>query len=55
MALHLLRSALPKPELTEVEAIALIEYHLQRNGVARQSHTKSWNKRHRKIKYKVLL
>jgi SRSO17 transposase len=55
MALHLLQSALPRPKLTEVEAIALIEYHLQRNRVARQSHAKSWRKRHKTIRYKVLL
>jgi SRSO17 transposase len=55
MALRLLRSALPQPDLGEAEAIAIIEYHLQRNGIARESHTKAWHKRHKKIKYKMLL
>lgn len=55
MALRLLTSALPRPELTEADAIALVEYHLQRNRTARKSHGKSWHKRHKKVKYKVLL
>jgi hypothetical protein len=55
MALRLLKSALPQPKLTETEAIALVEYHLRRNRIARQSHVKSWHKRHKKVQYKVLL
>ena len=55
MALRLLRSALPRPTLTEADAIAIVVYHLRRNQTARRSHTKSWHKRHKKIKYKVLL
>ena len=55
MALRLLQSALRRPELREPEAIALIEYHLRRNRIARNSHTKSWHNRHQKIKFKVLL
>jgi hypothetical protein len=55
MALRLLKSALACPRLTEVEALALLEYHLQRNRIARKAHTKSWHKRHPKVQYKVLL
>jgi hypothetical protein len=55
MALRLLKSALARPQFTEVEAIALMEYHLQRNRSAHKSHLKSWHKRHAKVKYKVLL
>jgi hypothetical protein len=55
MALRLLTSALPRPEVTEADAIAIVEYHLQRNQVARRSHMKSWHQRHKKIRYKVLL
>ncbi len=55
MALHLLTSTLPRPELTEADAIAIVEYHLRRNRVARRSHTKAWHKRHKKVRYKVLL
>jgi hypothetical protein len=55
MALRLMMTALPRPTLTEADAIAILEYHLQRNHVARKSHVKAWHKRHQKITYKVLL
>jgi len=55
LALRLLRSALPRPKLTEKEAIAIMEYHLRRNRVAKASHRKSWLKRHKKVKFKLLL
>jgi hypothetical protein len=55
MALRLLTSALPRPQLTEADAIAIVEYHLRRNRIARQAHVKSWHKRHKKVPYKVLL
>ena len=55
MALRLVTSALVRPELSETEAIAIVEYHLKRNRTALKSHAKSWHQRHKKIKYKVLL
>ena len=55
MALRLLTSALPRPDVTEADAIAIVEYHLQRNQIARRSHAKSWRRRHKKIRCKVLL
>ena len=55
MALRLLTSALWQPKLTEADAIAIVEYHLRRNRTARKSHVKAWKKRHKKVKYKVLL
>lgn len=55
MALLLVTSALERPELTETEAIAIVEYHLRRNQTALKSHTKSWHRRHKKVEYKVLL
>jgi SRSO17 transposase len=55
LALRLLRSALPKPALTEPDAIALMEYYLQRNRVAKASHRKSWLRRHNKVEFKLLL
>jgi len=55
MALRLLTSALARPELSETDAIAIVEYHLQRNRTALKSHAKSWHKRHKKVRYKVLL
>jgi hypothetical protein len=55
MALRLLHSAVSRPRLTQEEAIAIVKYHLKRNRVARNSHTKSWHRRHKKVRYKVLL
>ena len=55
MALRLVTSALARPELTTTDAIAIVEYHLQRNRTALKSHAKSWRRRHKKVKYKVLL
>lgn len=55
MALRLLKSALSQPRLTRAYAIAVVKYHLKRNRVARNSHTKSWHQRHKKLRYKVLL
>jgi SRSO17 transposase len=55
MALRLLKSALPRPWLNEEDTIALVEYHLKRNRVAKASHRKSWLKRYKKVEYKVLL
>jgi SRSO17 transposase len=55
MAIRLLTSVLSRPKLTEAEAIAIVEYHLRRNRIARRSHEKTWRKRHKGVKYKVLL
>jgi len=55
MALRLLKSALSRPKVTLEEAMDIVDYHLQRNKVAHASHRKSWKKRHKKVKYKVLL
>jgi hypothetical protein len=55
MALRLLRSAFARPELSEEGAIHLVNYHLRRNRVARQSHRKSWLRKHKRIKPEVLL
>jgi hypothetical protein len=55
MALRLMMTALPRPDLTEADAIAILEYYLRRNRVARKAHVKAWQKRHKKVTYKVLL
>lgn len=55
MALRLLTSTLPRPELSPSRAIALVNYYLRRNRTARIAHAKSWHKRHKKVTYKVLL
>jgi hypothetical protein len=55
MALLLLTAALPREEFTNEDAIAIVDYHLRRNHIARTSHIKSWKERHKKVRYKVLL
>src|SRR5262249_48309345 len=39
---RLLGAALEEPELKLVRAIALVDYHVRRNEVARKSHAKTW-------------
>ena len=46
MALRLLRSAFARRQLSEEDAIRLMEYHLERNRQARNSHRKTWLARH---------
>jgi hypothetical protein len=55
MALRLLKSVLPRPTFTRKQAEAIVGYHLKRNRIAKASHYKSWFKRHRKVKFKLLL
>ncbi len=55
MVVRLLRSVLPQPRLTEAEAIQVLEYYLERNRVAKKSHHKTWRKKHKKVRFKVLL
>ncbi len=55
MALRVLRSAFARPTLSEDEATNLIDYHIERNRVAHDSHRKSWLAKHKKLAKKVLL
>jgi SRSO17 transposase len=55
MAVRLLKAALPRPELTVEAAVAIVEYHLRRNEIAKGSHTKTWKQRHKGIEVKPLL
>jgi len=48
---RLLEAALEEPELKLERAMALVDYHLRRNEVARRSHAKMWRARHRGVKY----
>jgi SRSO17 transposase len=48
MALLLLRSALPRPQLSLEDAEALVEYHEARNRQATKSHRKKWLAKHLK-------
>jgi hypothetical protein len=54
MAMRLLKAALPRPELTVEAALAIVEYHLRRNEIARRSHTKTWKQRHKGVDIKPL-
>ena len=48
---RLLGSALAEPDLTLARATALVDYHVNRNKVARQSHAKTWRAKHRGVKF----
>ena len=47
---RLLQRAFEVPGLTVELAVLLVEYHIRRNKVARQSHTKTWWARHEGVK-----
>lgn len=55
MAVRLLRTAFAKPTLSEQEAIDLVDYYRRRNRVARDSHRKSWLRKHKTLAIKLLL
>jgi SRSO17 transposase len=55
LAMELLKAAFQRPVLSYQDAQHLTEYHLTRNRVARRSHRKSWRRKHKKVKPKVLL
>jgi SRSO17 transposase len=55
MALRILRSTFARPTLNEQEAMDLIDYHLERNRVAHESHRKSWLRKHKQLAKKLLL
>lgn len=55
MAVRVLRSAFARRELTEDDAINLLEYHQRRNRIAWKSHRKSWLRKHKNTKAKALL
>ncbi len=48
---RLLVAALEEPELKLPRAIALVDYHVRRNEVARKSHTKTWKAKHADLKF----
>lgn len=55
LALRVMKSALPQPTLTQEDALAIMEYHLERNRKAKASHRKSWLERHKNVEFKLLL
>ena len=48
---RLLQAALEEPEMRLPRATALVDYHVRRNEVARQSHAKTWRAKHRGVKF----
>ena len=48
---RLLEAALDEPRLKLARAIALVEYHVRRNEVARMSHAKTWRAKHRGVRF----
>ena len=48
---RLLEAALEEPELRLSRATALVDYHVDRNKVAKRSHVKAWKKKHKGVKY----
>jgi hypothetical protein len=48
---RLLEAALEEPELRLPRAVALVEYHVDRNKIAKASHDKTWKTKHEGVKY----
>lgn len=46
MAMRLLRATLPRPQLSAEDAWKLVDYHLNRNRQATESHKKTWIAKH---------
>jgi hypothetical protein len=53
-SVRLLRSALAVPELGLEAAIRLVEYHIERNRIAKASHDKAWNAKHEGVQFLLL-
>ena len=52
--MRLVRSALAERELSLVAAMALVDYHIRRNQIAKASHDKAWYARHEGVKFLLL-
>jgi hypothetical protein len=48
---RLLEAALEEPGLKLPRAVALVEYHIRRNMVAKASHDKTWKEKHKGVNY----
>jgi hypothetical protein len=48
---RLLEAALEEPGLKLPRAVALVDYHIRRNKVAKASHDKSWKEKHKGVNY----
>jgi hypothetical protein len=47
---RLLQRAMEIPGLSLEVALLLVDYHIRRNEIAQRSHTKTWMKRHKRVK-----
>ena len=47
---RLLQRAMEVPGLSLDVALLLVDYHIHRNKVAQQSHTKTWLAKHKNVK-----
>lgn len=50
----LLKAAFEEPEMRLTRATALVAYYLQRNRVARESHERTWRKKHKRVRFLLL-
>jgi hypothetical protein len=48
---RLLEAALEEPKLKLPRSIALVYYHIRRNVIAKTSHDKTWNDRHKGLDF----
>jgi hypothetical protein len=48
---RLLAAALGAPALSVPRAVALVDYHIRRNKVAKTSHDKTWRAKHETVKF----
>jgi hypothetical protein len=48
---RLLEAALEEPELKLPRAVALVDYHIRRNQMAKASHDKTWKEKHKGVNY----
>ena len=55
LPLRVLRTALSRPAMTELEADEIIEYHRRRNQAAQASRRKTPLKKHKKARFKAPL
>ena len=55
MALRLLKDALSRSQLDKTDAMHIVDYYMKYNRIARESHRKSWLRRHKRAKRKLML
>jgi hypothetical protein len=51
---ELLEAAFEEPEIRLTRATALVQYYVERNRVARNSHEKTWRTKHKGVDFLLL-